>query len=257
MCKRVMLWSSLLLWAVSGATSNEMVKPGVTRNDGVVKIKVERAARAFQHQQKLSERRQKLSRLWKKFYSHSYSPQIVEWWCSEHERYGIGDLWYASFCNMSYASGLNPRMSCRGGGLWARGLCDCTQLNGTRRDFADIGSTDLLDPRVSIRNHCIELSEKVRHGYRDWEALRAVFLPNSPNGRRAMQEQHRWEREADKFHAELAVHYRQTQIARHAGRPLRVADKLPHGRFGWRATNTGVPPVNIVSSAVLPSVGPR
>ena len=251
----VTLLTSLLVlmavgaWAQGERTSNEIRRPGVTRNAADVKSKV------FAGLTK-TQRRAKLTYLWKKYHAHSYSPALVERWCAEHERYGIADLWYISFCNMAYASCLRPNMSCRGGGLWARGLCDCTQLNGSWRDFRDIGSTDLFNPHVSIRNHCIELAAKVRCGYDYWEALRAVFLPGSPNGGRSMQEQYRWSHYDGQYKPALAMYFREARrgYAHVQPHPAWAINK-PEENETWRTTSTGVPPA-VIASSVSPSSAP-
>lgn len=232
----------LLVVAATVAWGNELRDPGeLTRNAAVIKGRIDVALTK-------TERRRKLTYLWKRYHAHSYSPQLVDRWCREHERYGIADLWYASFCNMSYASCLRPDMSCRGGGLWARGLCDCTQLNAPWSAFADLpGPRSLFNPHVSIRNHCIELSQKVRCGYDYWAALRAVFLPGAPNGSRAWAEQARWNRFDRQYQPALAMYFRER---------VKGYNRVD-GRVLCQRTTTDVKGVAIAGSESRPSARPR
>jgi len=79
--------------------------------------------------------------------------------------------------------------------MWARGLMDCTQRNGPRRRFRDLGTCDLFDARVSIRNHCLEASNLHREtGREGYSLLRAVFKPSKPDGKRARREELKWQR---------------------------------------------------------------
>jgi len=141
------------------------------------------------------ERVAKCRAIWQASAPWSYSPELAEFFVTEHERQCVGDQWWWSLCNARYASGLNPRMSCRGGGMWSRGLMDCTQLNRPRSAFRDLGTANLFDARVSIRNHCFEAGDYHRWtGREGWSLLRMVFLPRSPDGRRARAEVPKWRR---------------------------------------------------------------
>jgi hypothetical protein len=137
----------------------------------------------------------KAALVWRASAPWSFSPALAERLCSEHERYGIAADWWYSLANARYASGLNPRMSYRAGGMWARGLMDCTQRNAPPSAFADLGSADLFNPHVSIRNHCIEAGQyHQRTGRQGWALQRMVFLPSRPDCQRAWAEERKWRR---------------------------------------------------------------
>jgi hypothetical protein len=153
-------------------------------------------------------RRAKCAYLWARVAPWSYSKGLCGFFVNEHERIGLGSDWYYSFCNAAHASGLNPRMSFRKGGMWARGLMDCTQRNGPRSAFRDLGSCDLFKPKVSIRNHCLEMNSLHRQSRREgWSLQRAVFLPRSPDGWRARREQRKWQAKDRAFRAIMADWY--------------------------------------------------
>lgn len=147
-------------------------------------------------------RRAKCAYLWQRVNPKSFDPKLVAFFCREYEQAGIGPEWWFAFANWVYASGLNPRMSCRDGKLWARGLADCTQRNGPVKAFADLGSTDLFNPFVSVRNDRLETERYHKQtGLEGWALRRKVFLPGTPRRwswaqaeARRMQEQRRWQR---------------------------------------------------------------
>ena len=155
-------------------------------------------------------RRAKCRLLWRTVALWSYSEDLCEFFVAEHERIGLSADWYYSFCNAAHASGLNPRMSFRKGTVWARGLMDCTQRNGPCSAFRDLGSCDLFKPRVSIRNHCLEMNSLHRRSGREgWDLQRMVFLPRSPDGWRARKEQRKWQAKDRTFRAILQREVRQ------------------------------------------------
>ena len=154
-------------------------------------------------------RRAKCAYLWARVAPWSYSKGLCEFFVSEHEHIGLSADWYYSFCNAAHASGLNPRMSCRKGTMWARGLMDCTQRNGPYSAFRDLGSCDLFKPRVSIRNHCLEMNSlHTRSGREGWDLQRMVFLPRSPDGWRARKEERKWHAKDRTFRAIIADWYK-------------------------------------------------
>jgi len=154
------------------------------------------------------ERRAKCRAVWAASAPWSYSPELADFFVADHERRGIGpECWY-SLCNARYSSGLRPKMSFRAGGMWARGLMDCTQLNGPRSAFRDLGTCDLFNPKVSIRNHCLEAAAfHAKTGREGWALQRKVFLPRSPDGRRAWAEVGKWRRVERRHLSYLAKWY--------------------------------------------------
>jgi hypothetical protein len=172
-------------------------------------------------------RRDKCAALWRQLYPWSYSPKLVDFFCGEHERAGMPDLWWHSLVYGASGSELRPSMICRGGGMVSRGLMDCSwtfaadhrgrlepllgvakQLSGSR----PWGPEALFDPWVSIRCHVLELACYRRQTGRDgWDLLRVVFLPASPDGARTRREQRRWLRLEGRHEVALA---RQERVAR-------------------------------------------
>ncbi len=150
------------------------------------------------------QRREKCDYLWRKLYPWSYHPDLVDFFCGEHERAGLPEMWWESLVYGSSGSDMKPRMICRGGGMVSRGLMDCAWtfardhrgrleplLSGSRA----WGPDALFNPWVSIRCHVLEMGYYRRKSGREgWSLLRQVFLPASPDGGRTMREQRRWRR---------------------------------------------------------------
>jgi hypothetical protein len=129
---------------------------------------------------------------WQKLAPWSYSPELARFFVEEHRRCGLpAETWQYSFCYGMGGSEMRPGMVCRGGGMCAVGLMDCTEhtlpLAECRRRF---NTVDLHDCYLSIANHCAQAATfKGRDG---WGLMRKVFLPSSPDGARAKCEQRRW-----------------------------------------------------------------
>ena len=142
-------------------------------------------------------RRAKCQYLWQRLNATSYTPDRAAFFCHEHELQGIAEeWWYSLIYAYSGSDGLNPRMRYSAGGMTARGLMDCTErqypLDQALRRF---GRWDLYDVECSIANHCYQAGCIHRNtGREEYALMRAVFLPRSPDGRRARREQRRWQR---------------------------------------------------------------
>ncbi|NPV47568.1 MAG: hypothetical protein HPY69_11460 [Armatimonadetes bacterium] len=147
-------------------------------------------------------RREKCGHIWRTLYPWSYHSELVDFFCGEHERVGLAEMWWESLVYGASGSELRPRMVCRGGGMVSRGLMDCAwtfakdhrhrlePLLGGGRSW---GPDALLDPWVSIRCHVLELAHyRQKSGRQGWSLLRQVFLPVSPDGSRTLREQRRW-----------------------------------------------------------------
>jgi hypothetical protein len=147
-------------------------------------------------------RREKCDYLWRRLYPWSYHPELVDFFCGEHERVGLPEMWWHSLVYGASGSEMRPSMVCRGGGMVSRGLMDCawTFAKDHRRRLEPLlgggrawGPEALHDPWVSIRCHVLELACYRRQTGRDtWSLLRQVFLPASPDGGRTRREQRRW-----------------------------------------------------------------
>ena len=130
-------------------------------------------------------------RLWQALAPWSYDPALCEFFVAEHRRRGIGKEWRYSFCYGFSGSGMVARMTYSAGGMTARGLMDCTELQIPRAEaLRRFGTTDLHNERLSIANHCAQAAAE---GGTGWQRMRRVFLPGSPEGARAYKEQRRWE----------------------------------------------------------------
>jgi hypothetical protein len=166
-------------------------------------------------------RREQCATLWRQLYPWSYSPQLVDFFCGEHERAGMPEMWRYSLVYGASGSELRPNMVCRGGGMVSRGLMDCswTFAAGHRRQLEPLlsgirpwGPEALFDPWVSIRCHVLELAGyRQQTGREGWDLLRVVFLPASPDGARTRREQRRWLRLEGRHQSALAA---QERVAR-------------------------------------------
>ena len=149
-------------------------------------------------------RRQKCAYLWRKLYPWSYRPELADFFCGEHERAGLGPMWWHSLVYGVSGSELRPSMICVGGSMVSRGLMDCawtfarsrrTALEPLLSGVQPWGPGALFNPWVSIRCHVLELRQyHEQTGRADWALLRVVFLPAAPDGARTRREQRRWER---------------------------------------------------------------
>lgn len=149
-------------------------------------------------------RRQKCAYLWRKLYPWSYNAELADFFCGEHERAGLGPMWWHSLVYGVSGSELRPSMICIGGSMVSRGLMDCSWTFAHSRRAAlepllsgsrPWGPGALFDPWVSIRCHVLEMKQYyVQTNRRDWDLLRVVFLPAAPDGGRTLREQRRWER---------------------------------------------------------------
>ena len=142
----------------------------------------------------------KCSRLWQTFAPYSYSPALVEFFISEHERRGIGDQWYHSFLYGMANFGLRV-------GATAPGLChgpmDVKWPYCLRSEAAHVlqgpwGPEALRDPRVNIACHVGEMARHHRAtGRRGFALIRTVFYPAAPWGgatNRWAPRWHQWDR---------------------------------------------------------------
>jgi len=161
-------------------------------------------------------RRDKCAYLWQRLNAASYTPDHADFFCREHELQGIAEEWWYSFLYAySGSDGLNPRMTYSAGGMTARGLMDCTErqypLDQALRRF---GRWSLYDVECSIANHCYQAGCIRRNTGREGYALmRAVFLPRSPDGRRARREQRRWQRIERRHLGLLSAGYTSGELA--------------------------------------------
>jgi len=143
--------------------------------------------------------------VWQRANPKTFDPDLCTHFVREHYAHGerMGSLWYVSLIYSWSGSSLKPTMVSRAtlGGYHARGLCDvlwsthrgneawCTGLLA-RRGLTWLEKPVLHDPYLSVRLHCVELLGCVDRD--DWRSMRRVFLPATPDGARAMQEQRGW-----------------------------------------------------------------
>lgn len=219
---------------VAGLTGLVAMTPGISQAGGPSQsppasadpvIKVQSSGGLTGEQQL---RREKCGHIWRTLYPWSYHPQLVDFFCGEHERAGLAEMWWESLVYGASGSELRPRMICRGGGMVSRGLMDCawTFAKDYRARLAPLlgagpswGPDALFDPWVSIRCHVLELVlYRQKSGRQGWSLLRQVFLPVSPDGSRTLREQRRWLRIE-------ATHKREVSalLAAHARRPSLVS----------------------------------
>ena len=149
-------------------------------------------------------RREKAAYLWQRINADSYSRNLTDFFCREHELQGIADQWWYSLVYCTSGSDLKPAMTCSGGGMTARGIGDCTELlyprDQARRRF---GTTSLHDPQLGIANHVFQaMGLHQSSGAEDWDLMRRVFLPSRHEGARAYKEQRRW-RGIEKRHLQM------------------------------------------------------
>ena len=170
------------------------------------------------HAQGEAARREKCAYLWRTLNAKTYAPSLVEAFCREHEMQGIAASWWHSFIYAhSGSDGLNPRMRYSAGGMTARGLMDCTErqypLAQALRRFRKV---DFYDTYFSIANHCFQaMCIHQSTGREGFALMRAVFLPRSPDGGRAWEEQNvRWASRDRRFRKLLAEGYRDGALAR-------------------------------------------
>ena len=146
--------------------------------------------------------------VWKTLYPWSYSQELADFFIQEHNRYGFLTYWKRSLVYGACGSSLKSNMTYSAGGMTTRGLMDCTQFNASKSEFADMGRVSLHNPKVSIRNHLIEMQEYHSKGYAGWKLLRKVFIgPKNPNGRRAMSEYRKWLRKNTKHESVIQSWY--------------------------------------------------
>lgn len=163
---------------------------------------------ATPHDQRIA----KLGYVWEHGYAHSYTPQLVDDFVTEHEMVNLGSQ--AWFSLVYASSGSNLRSGMRNGR--AMGLMDCqwafiSGYRGRRPDLVKGRPWDrrlLMDPRFSIWSHCEELAfYHQRTGRLGWALQRCVFLPAAPDGERTMREQRRRWQPIEKRHLKLLSRY--------------------------------------------------
>lgn len=192
------LW--LALAAPAPAATEALKQPGLVKPTPALTLE-DMAQRELTSTQQL--RRLKCDYLWRKLYPWSYKPELVDFFCGEHERAGMAELWWQSLVYGASGSEMRPSMICIGGSMVSRGLMDCawTFAGDYRQRLEPLlsgapwGPQALFNPWVSIRCHVLELKYyRGKTGRDDWGLLRTVFLPASPDGGRCFREQRRWER---------------------------------------------------------------
>ena len=143
-------------------------------------------------------RRPKCSYLWQRIAPWSYSPELVEHFCSEHERLGIGDQWYYSLIQGYSQFGLTI-------GKRAPGLCYGPMDHkwpGFARQAGCKRPDDLRNPRRNITAHCLEMAYyHKRRGETGMALLARVFYPARP------RRYHRWKPTDRRFRRLLAEGY--------------------------------------------------
>lgn len=162
------------------------------------------------------ERRSKCAYLWRHENPRSFNRSLSDFLCAEFERADMGDQWFYAFCNYVYASSLKPNMVCRGGGMVARGIADCTEHHLSRQVcLSRFGTYSLHDPYCGIAND-VEQARQLRcqTGREGWALRRAVFLPRRSDGARARQEERRWRGVSKRLQKLLADGYRKGALRR-------------------------------------------
>lgn len=122
-------------------------------------------------------RRAKCAYLWQRVAPWSYSPEIVEHFCAEHERMGIGPEWLASLTYGMANFGLTI-------GKRAPGLCYGpmdVKWGGYARRAGCRRPDDLRDWRRNITAHCLEARVGVGKGYRGQALCRYIMYPARPH----------------------------------------------------------------------------
>jgi hypothetical protein len=124
------------------------------------------------------QRREKCAYLWQRVAPWSYSPEIIEHFCAQHGRLGIGPEWFASFC-YGYANfGLTI-------GKRAPGLCygpmDVKWGGSHSRRAGARRPEDLRNWRLNITAHCLEAQEGVRRGHEGLALCRWIMYPARPH----------------------------------------------------------------------------
>jgi len=152
----------------------------------------------------VSARTRKVAVILTAFAPGRFTAEFARYWVEEHDRWNLpGETYWHSLCYAHYGSGFKPGMTYSAGGMTSRGLLDNTNLHLSREQCKRFGTRSLLDAWLSVANHCAEASEYFRKtGRRGWSLLRKVFLPRSPDGQRARQEEARWRR-LERAHLQL------------------------------------------------------
>lgn len=149
-------------------------------------------------------RRAKCSYLWQRVAPWSYSPEIVEHLCAEHERLGIGEEWYYSMIYGFSQFGLTI-------GKRAPGLCYGPMDHkwpGFARQAGCKRPEDLRDWRRNVTAHCLEMAHyRNRTGEHGLRLLARVFYPSAPRYYR------RWRPTDRRFRKLLAEGYAAGRIA--------------------------------------------
>ena len=161
-------------------------------------------------------RREKAAYLWRSVNPRSFNRPLSDFLCAEFERADMGDQWWFAFVNYVYASSLKPSMVCRGGGMVARGIADCTERHLSRDTcLRRFGTTSLNDPYCGMAND-VEQARQLRcqTGREGWALRRSVFLPARPHSARAYQEERRWRGVAKRMEKRLAAGYATGAIGR-------------------------------------------
>lgn len=122
-------------------------------------------------------RRAKCAYLWQRMAPHSYSPEIVEHFISEHERMGIGPEWLASLTYGFANFGL--RLNKRAPGL-CYGPMD-VKWGGYARRAGCRRPDDLRNWQLNITAHCLEARVGVGKGYRGQALCRYIMFPARPH----------------------------------------------------------------------------
>ena len=155
-------------------------------------------------------RLRKCAYIWVRLEPCHFSRDISDFFVQEHARAGIPGEWLVSLVYAHSGSGLDPGMTYSAGGMTARGLMDATELQYPRGQcLRRFGTTDLHDPWVSIATHVYQAAGiHASSGREGMALLRAVFLPQAPDGQRAWQEQTgRWEPRDARFRRIVAAGY--------------------------------------------------
>lgn len=154
------------------------------------------------------ERRRKCRLLWSTHAPWSYSPDLADYLCSEHERRGIGPEWYFSLiygmANFGLRVGATAPGRCYGPMDVKWPYCarsDAERLLAGRAWHQGI----LRDPYVNIACHTGEMARlHERTGRTGMALIRSVFYPAAPYGRACNRWASRWERVEREFGMTLA-----------------------------------------------------